>query len=105
MKVVPSPSSLTTEIVPPSCSTDFCAIDRPNPDPSFCLLHLPELVEDSKSAAGMPCPVSVTAGSIESSTGFTGCIWRQHPVVAHQVEAGRRAPARKVSACFKELGQ
>jgi hypothetical protein len=72
LNVLPTPSSLSTDIVPCNFSTSFLEIDKPKPVPSnlrvivesTCLNGLKSL---SKSFLSIPIPVSITLVTIVSS--------------------------------------
>ena len=64
---VPRPTSLSTVIVPSSCSTIRLEIARPRPRPRRLVVTNSSKIADSRSA-GMPDPVSVTVISTRSPT-------------------------------------
>jgi len=54
-KVLPTPTWLVTEIVPPSCSTTFLEIASPSPSPRRLVVTKSSKIVSSRSA-GMPHP-------------------------------------------------
>ena len=60
VNVVPTPTSLVTLIVPPSCSTIFFEMARPSPRPRRLVVTKSSKIVSSRSF-GMPQPVSATS--------------------------------------------
>ena len=73
MKVLPAPSTLSTAIVPPCCSTSCRALASPIPVPPIRPATFPARRKRSKirgrSAAGTPSPWSVTARTAHAAPG------------------------------------